>query len=287
MTIARASVAALALLAACSRARPAPAPEPAPAPTDESQEALEGAVAADPKDARSWYLLGTLSQRNGNCEGAVVAYRRYSELMPKANEPHYLMGVCQQKLGDRAGALASLRRFVAEAPKALDARVTHARKLIATLEAAEQPDAGSAGSAAASKQEPLLTKKKLSGDLRRLVDEGHAHRAVASLEAAGCDLALVWKAAKYNRFVDLQHGTKMPLQARPPTDTVVWCQTRSTVPPACAQVAPIFARVAHPTQPFQVFSGYNDPPFTPRCSGLHDKSGKYVSGEGPGYASVR
>jgi hypothetical protein len=135
--------------------------------------------------------------------------------------------------------------------------------------------------------QPLLTQQALSPELRQLVNEAHLHPAVGSLEAAGCDLALVIPRDAYNRFVDLQHGTKMPLQARPPVETVVWCQSRSRPPPDCAQLAPIFTRVAHPTQPFHVLSGYNDPPFAPRCSGTHDKDGIYMSGEGPGYASGR
>ncbi len=132
---------------------------------------------------------------------------------------------------------------------------------------------------------PLLTSQPLSPELKKLVKRGHTHRAVGSLEAAGCELALVMTRDAYNRFVDLRHETKMPLQARPPVEMVVWCQSRTQPPPDCAQLAPIFARVARPSQPFHVFSGYVDPPFAPRCSGMHDKDGHYMSGEGPGYGS--
>jgi hypothetical protein len=133
----------------------------------------------------------------------------------------------------------------------------------------------------------MLTQQTLAPELGKLVDAAHAHPAVASLEAAGCDLALVMTGADYNRFVDLRHGTKMPAQVGDPRREVVYCQRRTPTPPDCAALAPIFARVARPKRPFQVFSGYVDPPFAPRCAGVHDAKGRFVSGEGPGYASSR
>jgi hypothetical protein len=147
------------------------------------------------------------------------------------------------------------------------------------------PTRPAAGADAAA--EPLLTAQKLSPALRKLVEAAHAHRAVASLEAAGCDLALVMAGADYNRFVDLRHETKVPTQVDDPRADVVWCQRRTPTPPACAELAPIFARVARPRRPFMVFSGYQPAPFAPRCAGRHDKTGKVLGGEGPGYASSR
>jgi hypothetical protein len=135
--------------------------------------------------------------------------------------------------------------------------------------------------------QPLLTEQQLAPELAKLVKRAHAHRAVGSLEAAGCELALVMTGREYNRFADLRYGKKMPIQTDDAVGQVVYCQSRATPPPDCAQVAPIFARVARPKRPFQVFSGFVDPPFSPRCSGRHDKDGKFVSGEGPGYASTR
>ncbi len=93
--------------------------------------------------------------------------------------------------------------------------------------------------------------------------------------------------ADYNRFVDLRHGTKMPAQVTDAGEQVVYCQRRTAVPPDCAALAPIFARVAQPSGRFLVLSGYLDPPFSPRCSGEHDAKGNFLSGEGPGYASSR
>jgi hypothetical protein len=134
---------------------------------------------------------------------------------------------------------------------------------------------------------PLLIEQKLSPELRKLVDEAHAHPAVGSLEAAGCEQALVMKGAAYSRFVDLRHGKKMPAQADDARTDVVWCQSRTTAPPDCAALAPIFARVARPGRSFQLFSGTVDPPFSPRCAGVHDAGGRFVSGEGPGYPPSR
>lgn len=140
---------------------------------------------------------------------------------------------------------------------------------------------------AAAPREPLLTEQKLLPDLRALVDGGHAHPAVATLEAAGCELALVMTGRDYDRFVDLRHGRKMPAQAGDAIAQVVYCQSRTTPPPDCAEVAPIFARVVRPTRGFLVFSGSVDPPFAPRCSGRHDAGGKLVAREGPGYPASR
>jgi hypothetical protein len=163
-----------------------------------------------------------------------------------------------------------------------DAKQTHAAQ---AADAASPPTRPAAGADSAA--EPLLTAQKLSPALRKLVDAAHAHRAVASLEAAGCDQALVMTGADYNRFVDLRHETKMPTQVDDPRADVVWCQRRTPTPPSCAELAPIFARVARPKRPFMVFSGYQPAPFAPRCAGKHDTVGRYLGGEGPGYASSR
>jgi hypothetical protein len=136
-------------------------------------------------------------------------------------------------------------------------------------------------------EQPLLTHQPLTPALQKLVKQAHGHPAVGSLEAAGCDLALVMTRAAYNRFVALRYGKKMPAQTDDSVGQVVWCQSRSTTPPDCAAVAPIVARVARLKQSFQVFSGSIDPPFSPRCAGVHDAKGKFVSGEGPGYPSSR
>ena len=125
-----------------------------------------------------------------------------------------------------------------------------------------------------------MTQQTLAPELRELVGGAHAHPAVASLEAAGCDLALVMTGAAYNHFADLRYGKKMPAQVDDRRAQVVYCQRRTPTPPDCAALAPIFARVARPKRPFQVFSGSVDPPFSPRCAGVHDAKGKFISGEG-------
>jgi hypothetical protein len=166
------------------------------------------------------------------------------------------------------------------APSSSETRVAAAR------DAAALPPVQPATRADDPEKAPLLTEQTLAPELRKLVGAAHAHPAVASLESAGCDLALVMTGADYNRFVDLRHETKMPVQVVDRLQ-VVYCQRRTPTPPDCAELAPIFARVARPKRPFQVFSGYVDPPFSPRCAGVHDVKGKLLSGEGPGYASGR
>lgn len=157
---------------------------------------------------------------------------------------------------------------------------------------ADTKDADSAGAATAPaarpadpEGEPLLTKQKLSPELRKLVAAAHAHRAVGSLEAAGCDEALVMTGAKFNRLADLRHGGKMPAQVDDPQADVIWCDRRTGHGPDCADLAPIFARVAHPRRPFEVFTAWGAPPFSPRCWGRHDKTGRYIFGGGRGYPS--
>ena len=247
----------------------------------EAAEKFEQAVAADPKNDLGWYQLAAARRQSGDCDKALVAYRRYTELVPAQNDPYYGIGLCLEKKGDRAGALVALRRFVGSANATESQYVDHARRLITALEAA------SAAAAAPAVEEPLLPQQALAPELRKLVDGAHAHLAVASLEAAGCDLALVMTGADYSRFVDLRHGTKMPAQVDDAHRQVVYCQRRTPTPPDCAELAPIFARVARPKRPFHVFSGSRDPPLAPRCAGVHDAKGKFLSGDGPGYASSR
>jgi hypothetical protein len=154
--------------------------------------------------------------------------------------------------------------------------------------AAPAPARGAPGGELHLADEPLLTEKALAPELRALVEGAHAHPAVGSLEAAGCDMALVMTARNYNRLVDLQHKKAMPVQATDPREMVVWCSARGTAttpPPDCAALAPVFARVARPKHSFLVFSSFGNPPFSPRCAGTHDRKGKALGGEGPGYPS--
>jgi len=175
-------------------------------------------------------------------------------------------------------AMASLVVVGAGGCRRKGARLATLPEPAATFELSVHPD---------TKEKPLLTDQALSPELRKLVGEAHAHPAVGSLEAAGCDQALVMTGAAYNRFVDLRHEKQMPAQVEDARAEVVWCQSRTTVPPDCAALAPIFARVARPKRTFHVFSGSVDPPFSPRCAGRHDAGGKLVSGEGSGYPSSR
>jgi len=143
------------------------------------------------------------------------------------------------------------------------------------------PTAARAGGPA---QRDVFIQQAVPRELSDLLRAGQIHRAVASLEAAGCDQAFVMTGGIYDRLVELSHGTKMPKQIDDPASLVVYCSSRTdTPPPDCASLAPIFARVARPKRKFHVFSGFGPPPFAPRCSGVHDAKGKIVSGEGPGY----
>src|SRR6185369_12245307 len=121
-------------------------------------------------------------------------------------------------------------------------------------------------------------------DLSTIIAAAHANPAVASLEAAGCDFALVMTGAAYDRLIALGSGTTTPKPIDDPASPVVYCSSRTTAtpPPDCAALAPIFVRVARPKRRFHVFSGFGILPVAPRCAGVHDAKGKLVAGEGPG-----
>lgn len=142
---------------------------------------------------------------------------------------------------------------------------------------------------------PRFIQQVVPGEVSALIAAGHAHPAVASLEAAGCDLALVTTGASFDRLLALGHQlippgiqTATPKPIDDPGGAVVYCASQSTTspPPDCAAIAPIFVRVARPKRRFHVLSGLGVPPVAPRCSGIHDAKGKLIAGEGPGYPSA-
>ena len=148
-------------------------------------------------------------------------------------------------------------------------------------------DAGVSASDAGPRRPDVFIQRVVRRDLSALMEAARAHPAVASLEAAGCDLALVMTGEAYDRFVELGDGMKMPKRIDDPASPVIYCASRTTFapPPDCAALAPIFARVARPKRRFHVLSGFGFPPSSPRCSGVHDAKGKTISGEGPGYGA--
>jgi Flp pilus assembly protein TadD len=72
---------------------------------------LQTAVRYEPRFALGWYLLASSYRRSADCDRAVAAYRRYSELRPAEAEPHYGIGRCLEAVGDGAGAAAEFLRY--------------------------------------------------------------------------------------------------------------------------------------------------------------------------------
>ena len=79
----------------------------------EAAEKFEAVVAADPNNDLAWYQLARRSRQAGRCDRAIVAYRRYMDLVPNMPDPYYGLGLCLVKTGDkagRAGGAQALRR---------------------------------------------------------------------------------------------------------------------------------------------------------------------------------
>ena len=77
---------------------------------------FEAVVAADANNDLGWYQLAAASRQSGRCDRAIVAYKRYMDLVPNMPDPFYGLGLCLLKTGDKPGALAALKHYVAVAP---------------------------------------------------------------------------------------------------------------------------------------------------------------------------
>jgi len=106
---------------------------------------LQGAVRYEPRFALGWYLLASTYRRAADCDRAIAAYRRYSELRPAEAEPHYGIGRCLEIVGDPSGAVAEYLRYAGQEKKPMQQTfVADARKRADALNlklavAAKQP----------------------------------------------------------------------------------------------------------------------------------------------------
>jgi Flp pilus assembly protein TadD len=73
-------------------------------------------VAARPKDASGYYLLGAALHSLNQFSEARAALERSQELRPDT-DTEYLLGVTRYDAGDRAGAIETLRRVVQARPE--------------------------------------------------------------------------------------------------------------------------------------------------------------------------
>jgi tetratricopeptide (TPR) repeat protein len=151
---------------------------------------FDAVVAVDPANDQAWYRLASASRQAGKCERAIVAYKRYMDLVPNVPDPYYGLGLCQLKTGDKAGALAALKHFVAVAPPTSKAFREHAASVIAELSAAADTSKplATAGAvppdAAGAKAAPVSPGNAAYVEAQALRDRGHIDESIAKFKQA-------------------------------------------------------------------------------------------------------
>jgi tetratricopeptide (TPR) repeat protein len=147
---------------------------------------FETVVAADATNDLGWYQLAAASRQSGRCDRAIVAYKRYMDLVPKQPDPFYGLGLCLLKTGDKPGALAALRHYVAVAPAAAKAYKDHAASVVQELSAPPPAAAGAAGSpdAAAAKPAPPSPGNAAYVEAQALRDRGHIEESIVKFKQA-------------------------------------------------------------------------------------------------------
>jgi len=145
---------------------------------------FEAVVAADANNDLGWYQLAVANRQSGHCDRAVVAYRRYMDLVPNMPEPFYGLGLCLIKTGDKPGALAALKHYVAFAPPSAKAYKDHAAALVEELNGPPPAAAGAAGDAAAAKPAPPSPGNAAYVEAQALRDRGHIEESIAKFKQA-------------------------------------------------------------------------------------------------------
>jgi len=147
---------------------------------------FEIVVAADPSNDLGWYMLASASRQAGRCDRAIVAYKRYMDLVPAMPDPYYGLGLCLLNTGDKVGALAALRHFVAVAPAKSGNWKTHAASVVQELSAppppAPAPGAGPAD--AAPPKTPPSPATPAYNEAQLLRDRGHVEEAIVKFKQA-------------------------------------------------------------------------------------------------------
>jgi tetratricopeptide (TPR) repeat protein len=149
---------------------------------------FETVVAADASNDLGWYNLAAASRQSGRCDRAIVAYKRYMDLVPNRPDPFYGLGLCLLKTGDKAGALAALKHYVAVAPATAKAYKDHAASVVQELSA--PPPAANAGGApgspdtAAAKPAPPSPGNAAYVEAQALRDRGHIEESIVKFKQA-------------------------------------------------------------------------------------------------------
>jgi len=196
MKIAAVAVALSSLLLSASIARATPASEAA----FEAGKALVAAknyagaiakfdvvVAAEPNNDLAWYQLASASRQAGRCDRAIVAYKRYMDLVPNLPLPYYGLGLCLAETGDKAGAVAALKHFVAVAPPEYRKYADKAATVVADLSGPSPNKAAGTGGvvdATATKPAPVSPGNAAYVEAQTLRDRGHVEEAIAKFKQA-------------------------------------------------------------------------------------------------------
>ncbi|HXU01039.1 MAG TPA: tetratricopeptide repeat protein [Polyangia bacterium] len=148
---------------------------------------FEIVVAADSNNDLAWYMLASASRQAGHCDRAIVAYKRYMDLVPTMPDPYYGLGLCLLSTGDKLGALTALRHFVAVAPAKSSSWRAHAASVVQELSAPPPPtpapgstpaDAAVPAKPAPSPATPAFNEAQL------LRDRGHVEEAIVKFKQA-------------------------------------------------------------------------------------------------------
>jgi tetratricopeptide (TPR) repeat protein len=146
---------------------------------------FETVVAADPNHDLGWYQLASASRQSGRCDRAIVAYKRYMDIVPNMPLPYYGLGLCLLKTGDKTGALAALKHFVAVAPRSESKTwIDHATSVIEELTAPPPVPGGAPTDAAAAKPAPPSPGNAAYVEAQALRDRGHIEEAIAKFKQA-------------------------------------------------------------------------------------------------------
>ena len=89
---------------------------------DGAAAVLEPVVAANPRDAEAWQLLGTARYRSGDLQGAALAYEQRLKLAPNDSIGMYSLAIVRKDLGDETSARDLLVRITTLDPTFAPAR---------------------------------------------------------------------------------------------------------------------------------------------------------------------
>ena len=146
---------------------------------------FETVVAADGNNDLGWYQLAAASRQSGRCDRAIVAYKRYMDLVPNMPDPFYGLGLCLLKTGDKQGALAALKHYVAVAPASAKAYKEHAAGVVEELTAASAgPKPAGPADAAAAKPAPPSPGNAAYVEAQALRDRGHIEESIVKFKQA-------------------------------------------------------------------------------------------------------